>query len=948
MALSLLYFRPMSQIVPLRFARYSVLALALAAFGISQTTAEAQNLIRVPADTSSIQDAINNVADGGTVEIAAGTYSAPDGAYTNPAGKAVTVQAAAGATVTISGGGAHDILRITNAQRASGKPMTFIGLTFTNGAMSQSFLGGVGILGQCEAIFRNCTFVNNSATGGPAAGALYVAASVVSLDGCTFANNTSKNGGGAIYASDSRIYVTNCHFSGNRCDLPGHAGNAPGGAIFTFNSQLTISGSVFEDNHAGYVGGAVYGAAASNAATEIVDIKNTLFRANSAMKDPSVSFAAPAVGGAVHVEANVTLNLYSCNFSDNFSTQGGAISTDESIANVDHCLFQSNKALPVGTSGEGTGGAIFALAAGTATDPTGRTLAFRVTDSMFLGPGDGSLAAKEGGQIFAGGGMQLTLTRVAFYRSRIDTSDSVPARGSAVYLDFSRVEGDNVLFLECDAGAGSGALEAVNDSTVHLRHSVFQKNGATAFSAGIIDLGGELNVSDSMFLNNFYKPSDTGRGVDMTTAPNPAGSGGAGTDMTGTISNCLFTGATTGGRIYDGAGTDKRPYNLLAYSANQFFPSTDAYVSDILPDTDVAGLNKFIVQFSDGSTFKKAPIDNVALTALPAAGQILGCRLNAPVVGDASGKVVESNFVAFSATGACSVDGSAQRSNDGVLSVGPGSHTLTVGNQTFTAPADPNVALNISTRLQVGTGADVLIGGFIIQGNNPKRVAIRGLGPSLTQSGVTGALPDPVVEIHDATGVVAQNDNWSSSDQRTDLVGVGLAPANPNEAALITSLNPGAYTVIVRGVGDSTGVGLVEVYDLSGSKETRLANISTRGFVQGGDNVMIGGLFIDGGNGSTKVVVRGIGPSLATQGVTNALADPTLDLVNAQGTTIESNDDWANGPHAADLQTVGLAPTSSAESAIYRTDLTRGAYTAVLRGKGGGIGVGLVEAYVFQ
>lgn len=161
----------------------------------------------------------------------------------------------------------------------------------------------------------------------------------------------------------------------------------------------------------------------------------------------------------------------------------------------------------------------------------------------------------------------------------------------------------------------------------------------------------------------------------------------------------------------------------------------------------------------------------------------------------------------------------------------------------------------------------------------------------------------------------------------------------------MTSLNPGAYTVIVRGAGDTTGVGLVEVYDLDATTETRLANISTRGFVQAGDSVMIGGFIITGGNGSTKVVVRGLGPSLP---VSNALADPTLDLVDAQGTVIDSNDDWGSGPHASDLQAVGLAPTPTAESAIYRTDLASGAYTAVLRGKNGGIGVGLVEVYVFQ
>jgi hypothetical protein len=163
---------------------------------------------------------------------------------------------------------------------------------------------------------------------------------------------------------------------------------------------------------------------------------------------------------------------------------------------------------------------------------------------------------------------------------------------------------------------------------------------------------------------------------------------------------------------------------------------------------------------------------------------------------------------------------------------------------------------------------------------------------------------------------------------------------------LIATLNPypETYTAVVRGAGGTTGNALVEVYDLDAGHGSTLANLSTRGFVQTNDNVMIGGFIVLGGGGATKVVVRGIGPSLP---VSDRLADPMLALHNANGTTIDSNDDWGAAPGTAELQAAGLAPTNAAEAAIYRNDLPRGAYTAILRGKNGGTGVGLVEIYVF-
>jgi hypothetical protein len=208
-------------------------------------------------------------------------------------------------------------------------------------------------------------------------------------------------------------------------------------------------------------------------------------------------------------------------------------------------------------------------------------------------------------------------------------------------------------------------------------------------------------------------------------------------------------------------------------------------------------------------------------------------------------------------------------------------------------------------------------------------------------------LADPTIELHDQSGaIVAQNNNWQSSDLRVDLIGSGLA-ASDNEAALMATLDPGSYTVVLQGVGGTSGIGLVEIYDLDGSKTSTLANIATRGKVQGGDQVMIGGFIILGNNGATSVVVRGIGPSLAAAGVANALADPTLEVYDGNGQLIVANDDWKTGSDAPFIQGHSLAPSDTREAAVLLQNPVQGNYTAILKGKNGGTGVSLIEAYVF-
>jgi WD40 repeat protein len=253
--------------------------------------------------------------------------------------------------------------------------------------------------------------------------------------------------------------------------------------------------------------------------------------------------------------------------------------------------------------------------------------------------------------------------------------------------------------------------------------------------------------------------------------------------------------------------------------------------------------------------------------------------------------------------------------------------------------------LNISTRLRVQTGDRAMIGGFIIAGTEPKTVVVRGIGPSLAMA---GALADPVIEVHGSSGqLLATNDNWRDDPNRQHVIDSGVAPTNDLEPALWGIINPGAYTVILSDKNGGTGVGLVEVYDLDRTVDSNLANISTRGFVDSGDNVMIGGLIVGGGSplGSARVVVRALGPSVP---VTGALSDPTLELHDGSGTLVDSNDNWKTRSDGSsqqeEIEATTIPPSNDLESALVRT-LPPGNYTAIVRGQNNTTGVGLVEVY---
>jgi hypothetical protein len=274
---------------------------------------------------------------------------------------------------------------------------------------------------------------------------------------------------------------------------------------------------------------------------------------------------------------------------------------------------------------------------------------------------------------------------------------------------------------------------------------------------------------------------------------------------------------------------------------------------------------------------------------------------------------------------------------------------------------------NISTRGFVQTGNNVMIGGFIVQGTGPKTVILRAIGPELSAPpfNIPGALADPTLELHDGTGaLIASNDNWQTTviggiitaNQVSAIQNSGHAPTQPSESAIIATLQPGNYTAIVRGKNNTIGIALVEAYDLSPGAASILGNISTRGFVQTGNNVMIGG-FIVQGSGQKTVIARAIGPELSAPpfNVPNALANPTLELHDGTGALIASNDNWQTtiiggiitSSQVSAIQNSGHAPTQASEAAIIAT-LPAGNYTAIVRGVNNTTGVALVEVYDLQ
>jgi hypothetical protein len=359
------------------------------------------------------------------------------------------------------------------------------------------------------------------------------------------------------------------------------------------------------------------------------------------------------------------------------------------------------------------------------------------------------------------------------------------------------------------------------------------------------------------------------------------------------------------------------------------------------------GDNSYLAAANEAQSFTIAPNSGSFSLVVATVGDGQGSVSSSPA-GIACGATCGANFAEGAAvtltatpaagsaftgwTGACDGLGPCQLTMDSPKNVWA----------TFTLFSSLPRLAGLSTRGPVGSGNDVMIGGFVISGTTPKTVVVRAVGPSLAANGVQGVLPGTRLDLYSGSTLVASNDDWQQAANSAALFSSGYAPADPHESALLVTLNPGPYTAIVSGESNATGVGLVEIYDLDAAQGP-LIGISTRGQVLAGDQVLIGGFVIQGDAPKT-VVIRARGPSLTPAGVPNALGDPLLQLF-AGASLVATNDDWGNGPNAAALLASGFAPGDTRESALMVT-LSPGAYPAIVRGVGGTTGVAIVEVFV--
>jgi CSLREA domain-containing protein len=445
----------------------------------------------------------------------------------------------------------------------------------------------------------------------------------------------------------------------------------------------------------------------------------------------------------------------------------------------------------------------------------------------------------------------------------------------------------------------------------------FGGNGGAIYNIGTSSAIGRVIVISCTFDNN--SASASGGGIS-----NIADGGTA----TIALQNSIFKSGASGANLANSAGNiTSLGHNLSSDNGGAFLTASGDQINTD-PQFDPAGLAN-----NGGSTMTIAlqpvspAVDKGSATALPR-------KLLTDQRGAGFPRTLDNPAVAPASAG--------DNTDIGAYELPVASPTPTpTATPAPTATPVPNRFANISTRLRVETGDNVLIGGFIVTGSMEKRIIVRALGPSLP--GEVGPLANPLLELYDANAqLVAANDNWGEAPNRQEIIDSTIPPPNELESAILQNVKLGAHTVIVRDVAGGEGVGLVEAYDIGNSQNSKLANISTRGRVLAGDNVMIGGLIITGST-PQKVILRAIGPSLRIGG---QLEDPFLELFDSQGNPLASNNNWKD-TQQQEIEATTIPPADDRESAIVTT-LAPSAYTAVVRGAGETTGVALVEAYALD
>ena len=667
--------------------------------------------------------------------------------------------------------------------------------------------------------------------------------------------------------------------------------NGNGAGIYATVAYVTLSDMTVRNNSANGEGGGVY----LNSIASFT-MSDSLVTENFAVVYGGGIRSSPMIGG-VTIRNTVISNNSTNNRAGGVALHGG-------VTTIENCLITGNRAgLAVGGT-NAVGGLDFFQTAATVTDTTISNN--RSGTSSEIGGTVGGVRVNGGGNVVF---RRVTVSGNTAYTQGGGMDLRGGGSANAITIVDSTISGNQIFGTVSTPTTQGGGIRTENASgQISIINTTIAGNLAdNGIGGGIANFTDDLFVINSTITNN--TASGPGPGI-------PGGGGG--------INNANDFGAVT--HIQNsivaknsGAGVGNNDvvgtfmsdgYNLIGDTTGSAGFGATGDQSNVDPLLDPNGL-----QNNGGRT--------LTIALQPNSPAIDKGKTVADVTTDQRGvtRPTDNSSIPNAAGG----DGS----DIGAFEIGApnGVAERTLGN--------------IATRLPVLTGENVLIGGIIVVGDVAKRVIIRALGPSLGAKGVAGALEDPTLELYQGDELLAANDNWRDG-QDAEIRDTGVQPIDDREAAIVRTLEPGSYTAVVSGKGETTGVALVEGYDLDQRPNSKLANISTRGSVGSGEDVLIGGFIV---GPTTKVVVRAIGPSLGNAGVGGALQDPRLDLVNANGEVIRSNDNWKSSQRA-ELEAIGIQPSDDRESALIST-LTAGNYTAVVRGVAG-TGVGLVEVYNLQ
>lgn len=677
------------------------------------TTAPVASQLIVVSNSTELSNAINNIADGGIIEMRAGIYPSPSdgpigGFKIQDKGKGFTIRARTGESVTIDGGNQRALIIGVNSNIGNQRPVTFEGITFANGYSNHDSQAAGITMHYAEMTFVNCSFLNNRTTSNYAAGG---AVQVSLTSRALFVNsiwngNTTKTTGAAIEVQDhAQVYIHNSLFINNRTNLAGHSATAAGGAIHIGNSTVRISNSRFENNQAGYVGGAVYAIGQyDNAIRTDVIISNSTFVSNKAVNDPSVPLSYPTEGGAVHVESNARLRIYSSRFIYNTSQVGGGANAYRGILEIYNSVFLGNTALSSNgrNSLGGFGGAVSAVSNDTASDGSNNYPSTNVTirNSYFQGRyGSVSTVTQVGGAIYVAGDQVrnyglfgvakmgttatnravLTLDQSVFVE--LDTVDPAgkSASAGAVCTDMASATISNVLVTRSDAeGTQSfgGAMEFIDQSDVAINYITLVDNSAKMYGGTFFAAGSNVTVNNSSFLiNDVANPL---LGSVFFTKPDTT----YGLSATGNIQNSTFSGNTSA-PIFDERDSASGAINGVTYNNNRFFPSTEVYHYGVANTQNVADLNNFVVNRSNGTSTDKGS-GNVSLNQVANVGALIAAPANILTVGAYGDTGPQPSYLAYG------WNGSSGKLNNNVVSetgeialTNPGNYTLNVGGQTY-------------------------------------------------------------------------------------------------------------------------------------------------------------------------------------------------------------------------------------------------------------------------